>query len=138
MKNLDGEHILESAARAPRLADPFKRAAVSSIIGDVIFNRSGEPLGHIVDVMFDISSGRIEFVLIAHGGFLGYYSQYSKLPYTDLVIDRFDHHGFVLNDTKGSLTRYAKFAKHQWRDSTSQSTHSRDTDYVDFMNGDDA
>ncbi|HTF19726.1 MAG TPA: PRC-barrel domain-containing protein [Chryseolinea sp.] len=138
MENFEGKRISKGVQQKSRLAEPFKRAAVSSIMGDVIFSTTGEALGHIIDVMFDISNGRIEFVVMAHGGFLGYYSQYSKIPYSDLSIDRHYHHGFILNETKGSLSGYTKFGKHQWRDSTSLNTNSRDTDYVDFMNGDDS
>jgi len=115
-----------------------KRAVISSIIGDTIYNRSGEALGLIVDIMFDSSNGRIEFVVIAFGGFLGYNQQYAKVPFKDLSVDRQCLRAFTINNMKGSLNSYSKFGKHQWRESTSIEASSRDSDYVDFMNGDGA
>ena len=115
-----------------------KRAVISSIIGDTIYNRSGENLGQIVDIMFDSSNGRIEFVVITFGGFLGYNKQYAKVPFKDLSVDRQSLRAITITNIKGSLNAYSKFRKNQWRESTSMETSSRDSDYFDFMNGDGA
>ena len=112
-----------------------RSAVVTSIIGDVIFNATGDVLGDIVDIMFDVSTGKIEFVIIARGGFFGFKQRYSKVPFSDLSTDRNALHAFNLKEIVGSLSGYAQFEKHQWRDASPRTTFARDTDYVDFMSG---
>jgi len=136
MDHIAGERALKVTHPGSSLADPSKLAVVSSIIGDSIFNTAGEVLGHIVDIMFDVSNGKIEFVVIAHGGFLGYNQCYSSVPFSDLSKDRRDGHAFNLNEIKGSLNGYEQYEKDQWRHASRRGTRSSDTDYVDFMNGD--
>jgi sporulation protein YlmC with PRC-barrel domain len=135
MDHFAAERALKVSQPESSQADPLNLAVVSSIIGDSIFNNSGEALGHIVDIMFDVSNGKIEFVVIAYGGFLGYNQNYSRVPFSVLSRDGRDGHAFNLNEIKGSLNGYEQYEKHQWRHASHRGTHSRDTDYVDFMSG---
>jgi sporulation protein YlmC with PRC-barrel domain len=129
------EALLTQLSKPGVVAAAERSAIVTSIIGDVIFNATGDVLGAVVDIMFDVSTGKIEFVIIARGGVFGFKQRYSKVPFPDLTIDRSTRHAFSLNETVGSLGGYAQFEKHQWRDVSPQATLARDTDYVDFMSG---
>ena len=42
---------------------PVSRLTARSIIGDAVVNRKGENLGVIDDLMLDIHSGRVEYVV---------------------------------------------------------------------------
>ena len=40
-------------------------------IGEDVYNKKGEKLGHIKEVMLDIVEGRVAYVVLSFGGFLG-------------------------------------------------------------------
>jgi sporulation protein YlmC with PRC-barrel domain len=94
--------------------NPLKHLAASSIIGDSIFNSSGEDLGKIKDIMIDISEAKIEYVVIEFGGFLGMNRKYLAVPLQDLKVAKEHRHAFILNETKKSLKRYPAFDKEHW------------------------
>ena len=96
--------------------NPLKRLAASSIVGDRIFNPAGEDLGKITDMMIDITVGKVEYVVIEFGGFLGMNQKFIAVPMENLTVAKEHHHGFILNETKESLRKYAGFDKDHWPD----------------------
>jgi sporulation protein YlmC with PRC-barrel domain len=66
---------------------PLKFLTASSIIGDQVHNDQDEHLGHIKDIMIDISSGKIEYYVIEFGGFLGIGIKYFAIPFNLLQVD---------------------------------------------------
>jgi sporulation protein YlmC with PRC-barrel domain len=99
--------------------EPLKRLALSSLIGDNIFNPAGENLGKIKDIMIDIAEGKIEYVVIEFGGFLGINQKYFALPMQALTIAREHTNAFILNETKESLKSYPGFDKDHWPNTNS-------------------
>src|SRR5687767_2186899 len=87
----------------PRLNNPLKHLAVSSLIGDNILNPSGESLGKIKDIIIDITEAKIAYVVIEFGGFLGINQKYFALPLQALTIAKEHRNAFILNETKESL-----------------------------------
>ncbi|HTE32788.1 MAG TPA: PRC-barrel domain-containing protein, partial [Chryseolinea sp.] len=55
---------------------PVRILASSSIMGDKIYNSAGDDLGKIKDIMLNIESGSIEYLVIEFGGFLGLGEKY--------------------------------------------------------------
>lgn len=99
--------------------DPLKHLAVSSLIGNNIFNPAGESLGKIKDIMIDITEGKIVYVVIEFGGFLGINQKYYAVLLQALTIAREHRNAFILNETKESLKRYPGFDKGHWPNTNS-------------------
>ena len=95
---------------------PLRRLAASSIVGDHIFNPAGEDLGKIRDMMIDITSEKVEYVVIEFGGFLGLNKKYIAVPLKDLTIAKEHRHAFILNESRESLKKYVGFDKDHWPD----------------------
>jgi sporulation protein YlmC with PRC-barrel domain len=76
-----------------------------------IFNPSGDNLGKINDMMIDISDGKVEYLVIECGGFLGMNQKYFAVPMQALTIANEHKNAFILNETKESLKRYPGFDK---------------------------
>jgi len=55
----------------PRPNDPLTHLAVSSLIGDNIYQRAGEALEQIKDITIDMIEAKIAYVVIEFGGCLG-------------------------------------------------------------------
>ena len=55
--------------------------AGQQVAGTDVYDRSGEKLGTIRDVMIDKKSGRIAYAILSFGGFLGIGDRYHPLPW---------------------------------------------------------
>jgi sporulation protein YlmC with PRC-barrel domain len=61
--------------------------AASQVNGTTVYNRSGDKLGSIYDVMLDKMSGKAEYAIMSFGGFLGIGDRYHPLPWRALTYD---------------------------------------------------
>lgn len=109
--NLTGRN---SAGLTPN--QPLQRLAATSIIGDNIFNPSGEILGKIKDLMLDITQGKVEYVVVESGGFLGMNQKYFAIPWDALSVAREHQHAFMLNEERSDWKQYPGFDKNHWPD----------------------
>ncbi len=70
--------------------------------GTTVYDETGEKLGHIEDVMLHKDSGRVAYVIMSYGGFLGAGERYHPLPWSMLVYDT-EKNGYVAPLTKAQL-----------------------------------
>lgn len=61
--------------------------AAGKVNGTDVYNRAGESLGEIYDVMIDKRSGKIAYAIMSFGGFLGMGDRYHPLPWSTLTYD---------------------------------------------------
>jgi sporulation protein YlmC with PRC-barrel domain len=85
----------------------------STVIGDKIENPKGEKLGHIKDVMLDIQLGKIEYVIMEFGGFLGLGEKLFAIPFSALKLNTHKH-SFIVDWDKETLKKAPGFDKHHW------------------------
>jgi sporulation protein YlmC with PRC-barrel domain len=90
--------------------------AASKVNGTNVYNRQGEALGSIYDVMIDKRSGRVQYVIMSFGGFLGMGEHYHPLPWNIL---HYDEHqgGYVVDLDRNRLQgapAYAAGAAPDW------------------------
>ena len=102
---------------------PVRILTASSIVGDKIRNPSGEHLGKIYDIMLNIESGCIEYVIIAFGGFMGMQEKYFAIPFDALTIDTQEHE-FIFDQTRKSFEDHPGFNKDHWPEANFHSTFS--------------
>ena len=102
---------------------PVQFLTASSIIGDKVFNLADEKLGTIKDIMLDIRAGKIEYVVIELGGFLGVGEKFFAIPFNLLRLDA-KNACFILNQDKKILEAAPGFDKDHWPETN---THMFDT-----------
>lgn len=61
--------------------------AASKVEGTSVYNRQGESLGSVYDVMIDKTSGQVAYAVMSFGGFLGMGENYHPLPWKVLNYD---------------------------------------------------
>ncbi len=61
--------------------------AASQVNGTSVYNRAGESVGSIYDVLLEKVSGKAEFAIMSFGGFLGIGDRYHPLPWQALTYD---------------------------------------------------
>jgi sporulation protein YlmC with PRC-barrel domain len=111
---------------------PLKRLTATSIIGDKVSNPAGEPLGKIMDMMIDIEDGKIEYVVLEFGGFMGMNQKYFAVPIQALSLDA-ERQVFILHQSKEMLEVAPGFDKDHWPETNSHSKPERTVSYGGFM-----
>ncbi len=76
--------------------------SAGKVEGTAVYNRSGERLGTVEDVMLDKVSGKVAFAVMSFGGFLGIGEKYHPLPWSTLTYD-LQQGGYVVDMTRGQL-----------------------------------
>lgn len=92
--------------------------AASKVNGTYVYNRAGESLGTIYDVMIDKVSGKVQYAIMSFGGFLGMGDSYHPLPWNQLKYD-VDKGGYRVNLDKRQLEKapsYTSASSPNWDD----------------------
>jgi sporulation protein YlmC with PRC-barrel domain len=111
--NLTGEnHGLEH----PNL--PLNYLTATSIIGENVFNKQNEKLGVIKDIMVSLGKGKIEYMVIEFGGFLGIGEKYFAIPYELFEVDT-RNKVYVLDQKKETLEKAPGFDREHWPETNS-------------------
>ena len=58
-----------------------------TLIGSDVYNKKGEDLGDIKEIMLDMRTGRVAYAVLSFGGFLGMGGKLFAVPWTALVLD---------------------------------------------------
>lgn len=107
---------------------PLKYLTASSIIGDKVHDTSDNAMGKIEDIMIDITQGKIDYVVIEFGGFLGIGTRYFAIPFNLLEVDA-EKKIFVFNGTKEMLEKAPGFDVNHWP----HTNFHREENYWHFM-----
>ncbi len=76
----------------------------SKVKGTTVYNRQGEKLGAVEDVVLDKTSDKIKFAVLGFGGFLGIGEKYHAMPWGVLKYDE-GMGGYVVNLDKDILQK---------------------------------
>lgn len=55
--------------------------------GTPVFDREGDKIGHIEDVMLDKKTGKVAYAIMSHGGVLGAGERYYPIPWSIMRYD---------------------------------------------------
>ncbi len=111
---------------------PVQFLTATTIIGNKVHNPADENLGEVHDLMLDLTSGTIEYVIIEFGGFLGIGEKFFSIPYNALTLDT-DRHLFILDVSKEQLENASGFDKDHWPKTNSQAVDKTYRTWGGFM-----
>lgn len=114
----------------PDANNPVKRLTAHSIIGDRVENPQGDNLGKIDDLMINLQTGVIEYVVVESGTFLGMGGKLFAIPFRELRLNAAKE-VFILNRDKEYLSEAPGFDKDHWPDTNDHSYFDRITAYYD-------
>ncbi len=92
---------------------PLRYLTASSLMANKVYNAKQEKLGDIKDIMIDITTGKIEYVVIEFGGFLGIGEKFFALPFRLLSMDT-KNETCVLDQDPETLKNAPGFDKDHW------------------------
>lgn len=78
--------------------------ASTRVNGTTVYNRAGDKLGTVEDVMIDKISGRAVYAIMSFGGFLGMGDKHHPLPWSVLDYDK-KLEGYVVDLDKTLLEK---------------------------------
>lgn len=107
--------------------------AASKVNGTSVYNRSGENLGSVYDVMINKVSGQVAYAVMSFGGFLGIGERYHPLPWKSLTYDT-RQGGYVVDVNRDQLEKAPSYGRDEtpWSDPT---YGRRVTDYYGGLGG---
>jgi sporulation protein YlmC with PRC-barrel domain len=109
---------------------PVKRLTARSITGDKVENPGGEDLGKIDDLMINVGTGEVEYVVIEFGAFLGIGGKLFAVPFAELELNP-SRQVFVLRRDKEYLKNAPGFDKAHWPDTNDHGYFESVNSYYD-------
>jgi hypothetical protein len=82
--------------------------------------------------MLDIAQGKIEYVVLEYGGFLGIGEKYLAIPYQALTLDT-ERHAFILNQSTEVLENAPGFDKDHWPETNAHGMSDSSAYWGSFM-----
>src|SRR5690348_29699 len=64
--------------------------SAATLTGDRVRNPAGEDLGKVEEIMIDVASGRVAYVVVSFGGFLGIGDKLFAVPWRALSLNERD------------------------------------------------
>lgn len=113
MDNLPIDNLTGVNHEGTRPNLPLKFLAATSIIGEKVENENDEHMGKVADIMIDITSGKIEYVVIEFGGFLTIGEKYFAIPFRLLQVDPVKK-VFIFNQPREILEKAPGFDMNHW------------------------
>ncbi len=113
MDTIETENLTGINQEGKRPNSPLKYLTATSMIGDKVHNDNNEHMGTIEDIMIDISTGKIEYVVIKFGGFLTINEKYFAIPFGLLTVDPAKK-AFILTQSKEKLEKAPGFDMSHW------------------------
>jgi sporulation protein YlmC with PRC-barrel domain len=96
----------------------------STLKGDKVVNAAGEDLGKVQEIMIDTPTGRVAYVVLSFGGFLGMGDKLFAIPWDRFSLDE-ENKQFVLNIDREKLEKAPGFDKDNWPDMAETSWGTR-------------
>lgn len=80
--------------------------SAGTLKGDRVVNLENEDIGKVEEIMIDINTGRVAYVVISFGGLLGVGSKLFAVPWSSIRVDT-ERKCFVMNAHKERLEECA-------------------------------
>lgn len=98
---------------------------VSSLIGKAIENHAEQSVGEVSDIVLDARTGKIQYVAVTYGGFLGMGNKMFAVPYQAFEVNPEpeyandpDNYVLLLDVTQEKLEGAEGFDENHWPDTT--------------------
>jgi len=82
--------------------ETYRLIASDKVEGTTVYGPDGETIGSIHNFMVDKWSGKVSYVVMSFGGFLGIGERYHPLPWDTLTYDE-ELGGYLVNVTRDQL-----------------------------------
>jgi sporulation protein YlmC with PRC-barrel domain len=132
MATLESQNQTGKNPENPHINEPLRYLTASSFMSDKVYNIEDEKLGEIKDIMIDLTPGKIAYVVIEFGGFLGIGEKFFAVPFKLLQVDSVKE-VCILNQKKEVLENAVGFDKDHWFKTNSHEFENASRYWGDFI-----
>lgn len=122
-------------AAVPPITDPLSYAGLalksSSIVGTNVVNLDNQNVGKVEEVVIDVNTGQVAYLVLSFGGFLGVGEKLYAVPWKALHYDR-QLEAYVLNVSRQQIENAPGFEKEVWPPLADEAWNRRIHDYYDI------
>jgi len=118
MKNFNRDNFTGKNHEGAHANTPLRFLTASSIMSNKVYNFERENLGSVKDIMIDLIDGKIEYVIVEFGGFLGIGEKFFAVPFQLLEVDE-EKEAFIFNQSRETLENAPGFDKDHWPETNS-------------------
>jgi hyperosmotically inducible protein len=112
------QYFYNNYAKALEKANVFSVNKASELIGMNVKNLQNENVGRITDMALDLDRGRISYLVLSAGGFLGVGDKLFAIPLKALILSE-DQENFILDVDKSKLENAPGLDQNRWPDTNS-------------------
>jgi sporulation protein YlmC with PRC-barrel domain len=87
--------------------------AATTVIGDKVKGKDGKEIGKIEEIMMDLTTGTLTYLVLSTGGVLGIGDKFFALPLENLSFDK-EEKAFYVDINKETLKKYHGIDKEDW------------------------
>ncbi|MFP3647294.1 PRC-barrel domain-containing protein [Paraburkholderia sp. SIMBA_054] len=87
--------------------------AAATLDGNAVLSADGDDVGKIKEIMLNMRTGRVAYVVLASGGFLGIGGKLLAIPWHTLTLDT-SHKCFMLSASSEQIRNAPGFDKDSW------------------------
>ena len=109
----DATYRADTASRPLENDETHRLISSAKVDGTYCYNSNGDQLGTVDHLMIDKISGKVEYVVLSSGGFLGLGDKLFAIPWSALTLDT-EGKRFVLDVSKDRLKNAPGFDKDHW------------------------
>ena len=102
---------------ADAIDETYRLVASDKVEGTTVYSPDGENIGTIHNFMVDKWSGKVSYVVMSFGGFLGIGERYHPLPWDTLTYNQ-EMGGYLVNVTRDQLEDAPSYGRDEdpWHD----------------------
>lgn len=115
----ESQHIYPGGVITDHKGPGPELMGASTLIGDHVHNENNEHLGSIKEIMLDMASGQVTYVVVSHGGLLGIGEKLFAIPWSALTLDTVNKR-FILDIDKKHFENAPGFDPECWPDMADQ------------------
>lgn len=90
-----------------------KVLSASTLNGDDVYNRNGDKLGSIKEIMLDIETGKVCYAVLSFGGFISLGEKLFAVPWSALTVDT-ENKRFIMDTDEERLKNAPGFDTNNW------------------------
>jgi sporulation protein YlmC with PRC-barrel domain len=116
--NLEKENATGQNQQGANANRPVHVLTATSIIGDHVVSKQGEKIGKIKDIMLNTKDGKVQYLIIEFGGFMGFGEKLFAIPFAAVRLDA-KNVDFILDIKKEFLEKAPGFDQSHWPETNS-------------------
>jgi sporulation protein YlmC with PRC-barrel domain len=109
----------------PTANRPVRRLTAKSIINDPVYNTDGESIGTIREIMINVNTGRIDYLVVSFGGIFGFGAKLFAIAMSEFKINE-AFKALIIDRPTLYFDNFPGFDKSHWPCTNTRGNHKNE------------